>query len=193
MNGVIDENGNVVLEKKGEEHQVARTAGESRETIPGSVTIHNHPNGGTFSDADIRDFGYGARAIYVASPEGTYRLVNTKYDTNDRYNGWVEMQEAYKAQVGQERSSLYYRDKAKATPTAKRLNAQMEKTSQAWVEARKQGKSESVLDSYKKQYDKLADQYTAYMKAETRRQEVAPADNFFRKNASKYGFSYSFG
>ena len=57
---IVNENGEIVLEKKGQEHEVSATLGEKREYLPGAVSIHNHPAGGTFSYPDLRDFGTGA-------------------------------------------------------------------------------------------------------------------------------------
>ena len=173
---VIGADGEVLLEKKGTTHEVAHTVGESREYIPGSVTIHNHPEGGTFSDADIRDFGYRARAIYATTPEGTYSLVNTKYGTKDVTSSWIEMQEAYrKSPAGQEHSFLYYRDKAAATPTAKRLSNQIKSISDKWVKAREEGKPKETTDKLLKQFEAVESKYKAYMAKKQRELEVAPA------------------
>ena len=91
---IIDENGEVVLERRGTRHEVTGTVGEKRQFMEGGVGIHNHPDGGTFSQDDLRDFGFGARQIVVASPEGTYKLTNTKYGQFDAKHGWHDMSEA---------------------------------------------------------------------------------------------------
>ncbi|MBR2680386.1 MAG: hypothetical protein IKE23_06490, partial [Exiguobacterium sp.] len=89
---IVNENGEVVLEKKGKAHEVTATVGEKRNahwSNRNSITIHNHPNGGTFSDADLDEFGYGAKEIVVSAPEATYRLVKTSKGTPD----WVGLRD----------------------------------------------------------------------------------------------------
>lgn len=58
---IIDSNGNVLLKKQGDKHSVVMTLGEKREYMFGNISLHNHPGGGTFSIADLNDFGNGAK------------------------------------------------------------------------------------------------------------------------------------
>lgn len=96
---IIDKDGNVLLEKKGDKSSVASTVGEHRENLPGNISIHNHPEGGTFSTADLSDFGYGAQEIVVASPEGTYSLVNTRMGQPDQFDGWIPLRDAIEKDI----------------------------------------------------------------------------------------------
>ena len=79
---VINDDGEIILHKKGGVGEVTHTVGESREFLPGAITLHNHPGdgefGGTFSDVDWRDFGYGAKEIRVSAPEGDYIITNKR-------------------------------------------------------------------------------------------------------------------
>ena len=43
-----------------------------------------------------------------------------------------------------------------------------------------------------RRYDALAKEYKEDLEAEQRRIVVKPYDDYYRKNAKKYGFSYSF-
>ena len=189
---IIDENGNVVLEKRGTEHEVAATAGEKRDLAKGAVTIHNHPNGGTFSADDLREFGYGVRQITAAAPEGNYKLTNTRYGTKDAYKGWYDMQQdAIKAGVYRERSFLDIRKAAQNRPAVKRIADSMKKISDQYMTAKKTGKPQSFLDSLWKKYQAKESVYKKALREAERREEVGPAHDWYKKNASKYGFSYS--
>lgn len=97
---MVNEDGEVVLEKRGSQDQVAATVGEKREHLQGAVTIHNHPDGGTFSDEDLTEFGFGARQIVVASPEGTYKLTNMEYGTPKQSEGWFRMRDVVVIKYG---------------------------------------------------------------------------------------------
>lgn len=190
---VVNEDGEVVLEKKGGKHEVSATVGEKRQLLPGAVTIHNHPDGGTFSDADLNEFGFGARQLVVASPEGTYKLTNTKYGTKDQSKGWYDMKNAMDAAgVTRERSPLAIRDEARKTPAVAKQSAAMRKTSEQWVKAREAGKPQAALDRLMAQYDRQDAKYKSLLKAAERKVETQPYHDFYRKNASKYGFKYEF-
>lgn len=190
---VINENGEVVLEKRGNKDQVSATIGEKREHLPGAVTIHNHPDGGTFSDADLTEFGFGARQLVVATPEGTYKMTNTKYGTKDQSRGWYDMRNAMDAAgVTRERSALDIRNEAKKTPAVARQSAAMQRTSAQWVKARQEGKPQAVLDRLTAQYNRQDAKYKSLLKTAERKVETQPYHDFYRKNASKYGFKYEF-
>ena len=190
---VVNENGEVVLEKKGGRREVSATVGEKRQYLPGAVTIHNHPDGGTFSDADLTEFGFGARQLVVASPEGTYKLTNTKYGTPNQSKGWYDMQKAMDAAgVTRERSALAIRDEARQRPAVKKLSDAMNRTSARWVEARQAGKPQATLDRLMGQFNRQQEKYKSALKAEERKVETQPYHDFYRKNASKYGFKYEF-
>lgn len=190
---IVNEDGEVVLERKGTRGEVSGTVGEKRQYMPGGVGIHNHPDGGTFSDADLKDFGFGARQIVVASPEGTYKLTNTKYGTKDQSKGWYDMQKAMDAAgVTAERSPLAIRDEARNAPKVKKLSDAMNRTSDQWVKAKQAGKPQSVLDGFMSKFNKQQEAYKSALKAQERVVETKPYHDFYRKNANKYGFKYEF-
>ena len=190
---IVNEAGEVVLEKKGTRHEVAHTVGESRQYLPGAVSIHNHPEGGTFSQPDLSDFGYGAREIVAAAPEGTYRLINVKYGTKQQYDGWVGLRDAMDAAgVTKDVSFTEIRKQAQAQPAVARQMRALQKTSARWDEARKAGKPQATLDRLVAQYDRQSKKYKALLKDAERKVEVKPYHDFYRKYASKYGFKYEF-
>lgn len=190
---VVNENGEIVLEKKGGHGQVSATVGEKREHLPGAVTIHNHPDGGTFSDADLNEFGFGARQLVVTTPEGTYKLTNTKYGTPDQSKGWLSMRNAMDAAgVTRERSFTELRKEAQSQPAVTRQMKAMQKTSESWVKARQEGKPQAVLDRLTAQYNRQEAKYKSLLKTAERKVETQPYHDFYRKNASKYGFKYEF-
>lgn len=190
---IINENGEVVLEKRGGKHEVAATVGEKREYISGAVTIHNHPNGGTFSVDDLNEFGFGARQLVVASPEGTYILTNSRYGTKGQYNGWLDMKNAMNdAGVTKERSSLYYREKARQVPAVKRQMQAMQRTSAQWVKAKEAGKPQATLNRLAERYNRQNNKFKNLLRAAERKAETQPFHDFYKQNASKYGFEYEF-
>lgn len=190
---IVNENGEVVLERKGTRGEVGGTVGEKRQYMSGAVGIHNHPDGGTFSDADLKDFGFGARQIVVASPEGTYKLTNTKYGTKDQSKGWLDMKNAMdSAGVTRERSFTELRKEAQSQPAVARQMKAMSKTSDQWMKARQEGKPQATLDRLAAQYDRQSAKYKTLLDAATRKAETQPYHDFYRKNASKYGFKYEF-
>ena len=116
---VVDREGNVIMEKKGDENSVAFTIGEARDNFPGNITIHNHPDGGTFSTADLSGIGHGATEIRAAAPEGTYILRNTRY--GQKYDGattktWYHMREDLESAAMEFKSGI-----ALKTPDRRRL------------------------------------------------------------------------
>ena len=190
---IVNEDGEVVLEKRGNNHEVAATVGEKRRYMEGAVSIHNHPDGGTFSDADFSDFGFGARQIVVASPEGNYKMTNMKYGTPDQSRGWLELRNAMDAAgVTRDRSFTELRREAQNSPAYKKQGEKVSKLSNQWIEAKNAGKPQSVLDDIYKKYDEAAKVSSKILKQEERKAAVRPYDEFYKKNASKYGFKYEF-
>lgn len=189
---IISEDGTVVSAAKGDKHSVATTVGEKREKMRGAVSIHNHPQGGTFSDADFADFGYGARAIYAAAPEGTYSLVNRKYGTKDAYKGWYDMREAYRSQVPSDMSFITLNKAAQSTKRYQAASSRAKRLSDQWVKARESGKPQSVLDKIATKANAAIDNASKILREERRKAEVEPAHKWLKANASKYGFTYSF-
>ena len=189
---IISEDGTVVSVGKGDKHSVGTTVGEKREKMPGAVSIHNHPQGGTFSDADFRDFGFGARAVYAAAPEGTYSLVNRKFGTVDARKGWYDMQEAYRAQVPSDMSFTTLTKAAQSTKRYQAASARATKLSDQWVKARQDGKPQSVLDKIATRANAAIENATKILREERRKAEVGPSHDWLKANASKYGFTYTF-
>ena len=190
---IINEDGEVVLEKRGTGHEVATTVGEKRQYGEGSVIIHNHPNGGTFSDADLNSFGYGARQIVVAAPEGTYKLTNTKYGQRDAKSGWYDMRNDMDLSgVTRERSFTELTRQARETPAVKRAGTALSKASSAYLDAQKAGKPQSTLDRLMDDFTKKEKAHKEAFAKARRDVEVKPYHDYYRKNAHKYGFKYEF-
>ena len=190
---IIDENGNVVLLSKGKRHEVGVKVGDKRDNLPGAVSIHNHPDGGTFSDADLSEFGYGARAMAVASPEGTYILTNNKYGKKDQASGWLDMRNEMERQgITRERGFTEIRKEARNSPNLKRREAEMVRLSDQWVKKRESGAPTKELDSLSKKYEKKSEEYKQMLKDEERKIVTKPYHDFYKKNAKKYGFTYTF-
>lgn len=193
---IIDDNGNVLLMKQGQQDEVVSTVGEKRKYMNGATSIHNHPNGGTFSSYDLTDFGYGAKEIVVASPEGTYRLINNKVGTKTQSDGWYDMRESLNDYVSKNSLSSSQiikqaNENIKNNKTSRELNAITAK----WVKINNT-KGRAEADKYLKQveskYIALTEKRKGEVQAERRRLEVKPYNDFYKKNASKYGFTYMF-
>ena len=190
---IVDESGNVVLTKRGDSGSVAATVGEKRDNMPGAVSIHNHPDGGTFSADDLTDFGYGARAIVAATPEGNYTLVNVKYGAKDQTSGWLAMQRDMEAKgITDDVSFTQIKRQTENTPRVKKQAKKLGNISQRWIDARNAGKPQAVLDRLMSEYDKESVIYRAIFQEEQRKQETKPYHNYYKKYARKYGFDYSF-
>lgn len=189
---IVDKDGNIILTKQGGKREVAYTVGEKRENMQGNIAIHNHPDGGTFSSADFSDFGYGATDIIAVSPEGVYRLSAKDISGNGAHGDWVKMRDAYEAELDHDMSFTKLQKQAQQAPHLKKLNAQIEKISKQWVDGRKNGLSQDKLDNLMSQYDKLSKQYKDALQKERRRLEVEPSHNWLKKNAKKYGYTYTF-
>lgn len=190
---IIDSEGNVLLEKKGKEHEVATTVGEKRENLSGNISLHNHPNGGTFSNADITDFGFGAKEIAVASPEGEYRLVNKEFGTKKQYDGWQGLKKGLEniKQQGTIDRLKQAQKNVSNTKTAKQLKAMNDK----FLKIQKaKGNDEAVAyaQTITEKYHKLSEQHHKEVQKEDRRLEVQPYHDYLKANAGKYGFKYQF-
>lgn len=191
---IIDENGNVVLQKQGVNDSVATTVGEKRQYLDGATSIHNHPNdelGGTFSPNDLSDFGYGAKEIVVATPEGTYRLKNTKWGTKEQQSGWLPMRSELE-KIADNQSALKDLQTARARLANSREAKRMKQVSDEWVTKKKAGASESALKPLMDEYSSLEAVYKKKLNLERRKVELEPYHEFYKKNAKKYGFAYSY-
>ncbi len=190
---IIDGEGNVLVKKQGLRHEVAITLGEKRQYLNDNISLHNHPAGGTFSSADISDFGNGAKEIVVASPEGTYRLINMNHGTRDQYVGWRPMQE--KLEALPEQSFIKLRNQAVANTANTSAAKQLDGISQRYDQIRRSQGQDKALEyatQTRKLYDSLTETHRAEIQAEVRRLETKPFDDFYRANAKSYGFKYVF-
>ena len=190
---IINGNGDVVLEKKGDKHSVATTIGEKRDNLAGNISVHNHPAGGTFSPIDMTDFAYGAKEIVAASPEGTYRLVNNKYGTKDAFTGWRKLMEG--AEAIPQASQLSLLQQARANLANSETQKEINKINGRFTSIRANDGSEaakSYYESVKDRYDSLAAKHKDEVERETRRLETEPFHKYYAAHASEFGFTYRF-
>lgn len=190
---IIDADGNVVLEKKGDKHSVAATVGEKRDFLKGNISLHNHPEGGTFSAADFSDFGYGAREIVAATPEVTYRLINKKYGTKEAYDGWVNMRDG--ADQIPQASTLALLQQARKNLENSATKKELDRISSRWAEIYdKEGKdaANAYHASVRERYDALTEKHKQEVKQETRRLETEPFHEYYKAHAAENGFIYRF-
>lgn len=195
---VVDREGNVVMQKQGDAHSVTYKIGEAREHFPGNITIHNHPDGGTFSTPDLSDIGHGATEIRAAAPEGTYILRNTRYGRKydaAKEKTWFDMREDL-----EKASADFKKDSAIRKETKARYQADYdEKVSswaKKWAEAKDSGASKEELQKYIDKYNKANEAWQAENKPkiekEIRETYVDQYHQWYRKNAHKYGLEYQF-
>lgn len=190
---IINSNGDVVLAKKGSKHEVATTVGEKRENLDGNISLHNHPEGGTFSPDDMSDFGYGAREIVAATPEGTYRLINKKFGTKEAKNGWVQLRDG--AEKIPEQSTAALLKQARENLANSSTYKEIKKINERWAAIREREGNEAAQAYYstvRDKYDSLIARQRDEVRAEARRLETKPFDDYYRNNATRYGFIYRF-
>lgn len=188
---IIDENGNVLIKKQGDQDKVVLSVGEKRDMLDGATSLHNHPDGGTFSSADLSDFGYGAREMVVAAPEGTYRLKNMNWGTKEQSSGWLPLREGFD-RIADKQSATADMKKARENIAKTKEGKRLTKIGEEWVQKRNAGASQSVLDGLANEYDTLLKKVQTMTKKEQRRLEVEPYHKYFKENAKRYGFKYTF-
>lgn len=191
---IIDANGNVLLEKKGDAHSVTATVGEKRQFLEGNITLHNHPDGGTFSPDDLREFGFGAKEIVVSSPEGVYRLINKKYGTKEAKNGWLPMQEQLLSSVT-EQSGFELLQQARKNVSNSKTTKSINAINNKWEKIYKTkgvDEAKKYLSSVGSKLDSLQSKRKTEINNEMRRLEVTPFHEFYKANAKQYGFDYKF-
>lgn len=193
---IIDSDGNILVEKRGSQHEVAATVGEKRDNLGGNISIHNHPGGGTFSSDDLSEFGYGAKEMVVASPEGTYRLINKNVGKPNQYEGWYDMREAVRSKLDDKGPSFFdLRSQARENLKNSAPVKTQEQITQRYTKLLdSKGKEEAgrYFESVRDKYEKASKDYSTALQQETRRLEVKPYHDFYTNNASKYGFKYIF-
>lgn len=197
---IVSPDGKILVESKGDKGSVGTTVGEKRDAFwgnEGSVSIHNHPEGGTFSSADLKDFGFGAAEIYATSAEGTYILTAKDPSAKGR-SGWYDMQERLMNELDGKDSTTAIRKRAEQSPNIVALDKEISEKSaitlQQMNEMKANGATTDEINEFVTNSEayKLMEQRRVEFKKELRRQEVAPYDEFYKKNADKYGFVYTF-
>ena len=201
---IVDKEGNIIGSARGDKHSVAMTLGELRDKMPGNVAVHNHPEGGTFSPDDLRVFGLGAVESVVASKEGTYSLVNTRVRQKDQYSGWYNMREELEKRMESDPAFEEYRmhdwelrkkigEELKDSDEYKRMHELVEEALRRHKEngedlANPTPETKAILD----EHDRLEKEMKQRITAEARRRVVQPFEDFYKENAAKYGFEYTF-
>lgn len=193
---IVAEDGSVPVVSKGAQHEVGTKIGDKRQYMSGSVSIHNHPEGGTFSPDDLNDFGFGAKEIVAATPEGTYRLINARYGGPKQYDGWVKLRDALNASDAmKEVSGLELLKKAQANKANTAAAKQMRAISNKWDSLRQSkglDAANQYMDSVRTRYEEASRKHKEEVAKERRRLEVQPVHDFYKANAKKYGFIYKF-
>lgn len=189
---VVDREGNVVMQKQGDKHSVGFSRGEARDTMYGNITIHNHPDGGTFSTPDLSCIGYGATEIRAASPEGTYVLRNLRHKEKwiSGQKSWVDMQEDLEAASLDFKSHFSLKKEVRSTFTEDQ--AKIDGITQKWKKAKDSGASQEELDKYYKEYDSAAAILRTKVEAATRTAYTNQYHEWYRKHSAEYGLEYEF-
>ncbi len=191
---IINADGEVVLVKKGERGAVTSTVGEKREYLKDAISLHNHPEGGPFSEDDLNEFGYGAKEIVVAAPEGTYRLINKNVGKQNQYEGWYDMREKMRESIPEANPTDLLRA-ARESVAAKRVQKKMDTMTQRWDNIRARegvAAANAWFNTVRSEYDALGAEKKQIVEQERRRLEVKPFADFYKQNAAKYGFVYRF-
>lgn len=201
---IVDKEGNIIGSARGDKHSVGMTLGELRDKMPGNVAVHNHPEGGTFSPDDLKTFGLRAVESVVATKDGTYSLVNKMVGTKDQTKGWYDMKEALEKEMESGEAFEEYRmpeyklrnKVAGEIRKTGRYDRMGEITTELLRMRDEEGVDLSNLEGKAKdlmeEYTNLEQQYKGEVARETRRRITKPFDDFYKQNAEKYGFEYSF-
>ena len=198
---IMDADGKILAQSRGDKHSVGLSVGTMRDHMKGNVAVHNHPGGGTFSPDDLSTFGYGAVESVVSTKEGTYSLVNAKFDTKERYNGWYDMKEDLEKRMESDPSFEDYRtpeyklrnkvsDEMADTPRKKKMN----EITHEILERHDRGedRESEAMQKLFGEYSKLEAEFKAERDKEVRRRITQPFEDFYKENAEKYGFVYTF-
>ena len=195
---VVDREGNVIMEKQGDAHSVTYKIGEARDNFPGNITIHNHPDGGTFSTPDLSDIGYGATEIRAAAPEGTYIMRNTRYGRKydaAKEKTWFDMKEDLEKASANFKNETAIKKETKARYQAD-YDEKVSVWAKKWAEAKGSGASSEELNKYIDKYNKAKDAWEAEnkpkMAKDIRKAYVDQYHNWYKTNAYNYGMEYQF-
>ena len=186
---VVDREGNVVMQKQGDKNSVSYSVGEARDNFPGNITIHNHPDGGTFSSADLSDIGHGATEIRAASPEGTYILRNLSHGTKwtEGQKSWLDMRNDIDSASQQFKSHRQLKKELRE-PYEKQVKPLADK----WAKMRESGASQEDLTKIAQEYTQKWDALKPQLEQATRKAYVDQYHHWYNANAGKYGFEYIF-
>lgn len=186
---VVDREGNVVMQKQGDKNSVSYSIGEARDNFPGNITIHNHPDGGTFSSADLSDIGHGATEIRAASPEGTYVLRNLNHGTKwtDGQKSWLDMRNDIDAASQEFKSARQLKAKVRE-PYEQQVKPIMER----WSKRRDEGAPQEELNKIAKEYTDAWDALQPQVEKATRKAYVDQYHSWYNSHAGEYGFEYEF-
>lgn len=189
---VVDRDGNVIMQKQGDRGSVSYSLGEARDHFPGNITIHNHPDGGTFSSADLSDFGCSATEIRAASPEGTYVMRNFRYKEKweSGQKTWLEMQEDIESASKDFKSSFLLKKEIRASFTEDQ--AKIDEIAQKWLNAKGSGANQETLDRYYKEYEDVASALMSKVESATRKAYTGQYHEWYKKHSAEYGFEYEF-
>lgn len=187
---VVDREGNVVMQKQGDAHSVSYTIGEARDHIPGNITIHNHPDGGTFSSADLSDIGHGATEIRAAAPEGTYVLRNARY--GGKYNAakektWYDMRDDIDSAAEGFKTHRQIKSEVR-----KPFDEQLKPYTQQWEKRKAEGADWDELNKIAAEYTAKADSFRPQIEAAARKAYVDQYHHWYQANAGNYGLEYEF-
>lgn len=186
---VVDRDGNVVMQKQGDRHSVSYTIGEARDNFPGNITIHNHPDGGTFSTADLSDIGHGATEIRAAAPEGTYTLRNLNHGTKwgEGQKSWIDMRDDIDS-ASQDFKTHRQLKKAVREPYEQQVKPIMDR----WAKRKAEGAPQEELNKIAKEYTDTWDSLQPQVEKAARQAYVDQYHHWYKSNAGKYGFEYIF-
>lgn len=187
---VVDRDGNVIMQKQGDEHSVTFTMRDARENFSGNITVHNHPSGGTFSSDDLSAIGHGATEIRAAAPEGTYILRNSRY--GGKYDAakaktWFDMRDDLDSASASFKTNRQLKSEIRK-PFDKELQGYAEK----WAKRKEEGAGQEELNKLANEYRAKADSYRPQIEVAARKAYVDQYHHWYKENAGKYGLEYEF-
>lgn len=199
---VVDEDGNVILTKQGDKNSVEFSVGEARENFYGNIVIHNHPDGGTFSTADINTLSYGAKEIRVAAPEGTYILRNMNTDKGAKW--WnskhsYDMKEKLEETKDSFKSNRELKKGIREKYTAK-YRTELDELSEKGLKVIKEGQEKgwtleqqrSAIKPYTDRQDAIFADINKSVEIEVRTAYTKQYHDWYVNNAHEYGLHYEF-
>lgn len=199
---VVDADGNVILTKQGDKTSVEFSVGEARDNFYGNIVIHNHPDGGTFSTADINTLSYGAKEIRVAAPEGTYILRNMNTDKGAK---WWNSKHAYDMREKLEGTTESFKSnrelkKGIREKHTEKYRAELDDLSEKGLKVIKEGQDKgwtieqqrSAIKPYTDRQDAIFADINKSVEAEVRTAYTKQYHDWYVNNAHEYGLHYEF-